>query len=427
MPPLVWRRGLSTGLSLLGDSLLYAVLPSRPEAAGLGLAQVGLALSANRWIRMLTNPLAGRIVDRFGATWPFLAALVLAAATTAIYGSGGGVYLMLAARCGWGLAWSFIRIGGLDGVLHEGRPDDRGRLMGWLQALSRAGSLLSVATGGWLVDTIGYGATCLWFGALTLLAVPLAAPRATTPATGASGAAGGGAPAGAAAALTPAIGSPATRVGTREGLAVYAGIFATGFVVSGVITGLLGQVVRSMVDAPGAGGVAFGAATLTGWLIALRWALDLALAPRLGGLADRLGRPRVAGACLLAAIPAVAGMVGSHAALIAGWMSAPAALAALAVCSLFAFAASTTLFTVFDAAAGDLAERGRRGRILGNYSNSLDVGAAAGPLIGFWLADRAGLPAAFLVGVLTWAAAVWFYVDTARRAGQPAAAAARSA
>jgi hypothetical protein len=46
---------LATAFSLLGDQLLYSVLPSHYTALGLLPYQVGLLLSANRWIRLLTK------------------------------------------------------------------------------------------------------------------------------------------------------------------------------------------------------------------------------------------------------------------------------------------------------------------------------------------------------------------------------------
>ena len=36
-------------LALLGDQMLYVVLPAHPEAAGIGVAALGLVLSANRF------------------------------------------------------------------------------------------------------------------------------------------------------------------------------------------------------------------------------------------------------------------------------------------------------------------------------------------------------------------------------------------
>ena len=73
---------LAVALTLLGDSLLYAVLPAIWHKVGLELWMVGVLLSANRFIRFATNPLAGRLVERNGLRTPFLIAVFLAAITT---------------------------------------------------------------------------------------------------------------------------------------------------------------------------------------------------------------------------------------------------------------------------------------------------------------------------------------------------------
>lgn len=47
-----------TALALLGDSLLYSLLPLYAGTLGLSTFMVGLLLSANRWVRLVTNSLA---------------------------------------------------------------------------------------------------------------------------------------------------------------------------------------------------------------------------------------------------------------------------------------------------------------------------------------------------------------------------------
>ena len=47
--------GAVIGLGLLGDTLIYAVLPLYHEEFGLSLAMVGVLLSLNRWVRLLAN------------------------------------------------------------------------------------------------------------------------------------------------------------------------------------------------------------------------------------------------------------------------------------------------------------------------------------------------------------------------------------
>ena len=46
---------LAVAATLLGDSMLYAVMPSQPEAWSLSVPAVGVLLSANRLVRLVTN------------------------------------------------------------------------------------------------------------------------------------------------------------------------------------------------------------------------------------------------------------------------------------------------------------------------------------------------------------------------------------
>ena len=59
----------ASALSLLGDQMLYSVLPSAYGELGLVPIQVGLVLSMNRWVRLLTNHLAARLCERCDMAW----------------------------------------------------------------------------------------------------------------------------------------------------------------------------------------------------------------------------------------------------------------------------------------------------------------------------------------------------------------------
>ena len=65
---------LAVAVSLLGDQALYAILPTYYTELGLLPYQVGLLLSANRWIRLLTNQLAVLPAGdtAWGCSWPWL-------------------------------------------------------------------------------------------------------------------------------------------------------------------------------------------------------------------------------------------------------------------------------------------------------------------------------------------------------------------
>ena len=76
---------LATAFSLLGDQALYSVLPVIHSDLGLSALQVGLLLSVNRWIRLLTNEFAHRLAARHAPAYLLPAALLLGAITTALW------------------------------------------------------------------------------------------------------------------------------------------------------------------------------------------------------------------------------------------------------------------------------------------------------------------------------------------------------
>lgn len=84
-PPSPLLVAAAVSVSLLGDALLYAVLPSQAPRLGIPLALVGVLLSANRIILLVTNSWAGAVYSRRGREGPFFAAMVGATVTTLSY------------------------------------------------------------------------------------------------------------------------------------------------------------------------------------------------------------------------------------------------------------------------------------------------------------------------------------------------------
>jgi hypothetical protein len=255
--------GTATAFSLLGDQALYAVLPVYYESMGLKALEVGILLSANRWIRLLTNDLAHRLVARpgFGQKGLFVGAFGLGAVTTLVYGLTASFTLLLLARLAWGLAWSFIRHLGVQAVMAEAGTDRAGYTMGLYNGISRAGSVAGLLGGALLVDVFGFAYGMLCLAVVSLLGLPLAAlgHRDSRELTG------------------PGLGPLPTSL-KLGGFAV--GIVGPGFVMSTLGAGLAGYVGTDEL---------LSAATLTGVLLAARYAMDGLAAPWLGGLTDRFG------------------------------------------------------------------------------------------------------------------------------------------
>lgn len=392
--------GALVAVSLFGDSYLYAVLPIHYAEAGIGLVAVGWLLSVNRWVRFFTNPLAGVVGPRLGWGWAFAGALWLAAITTAGYGVLKGLGALLVVRALWGLCWSFLRLGGMAAVLADSPRGRRGRLMGLFTGVFRLGSVVGVAAGGYLADRLGYGTTAVLFGAATALgAVVASLPPAL--------AGKWGSPGRASVAVGPTGGMHTHWLPTTgPELAACFSASMLQFVVSGLVTGTLGLLVKERLGADiAAGPWVLGAATVTGLLLGTRFLIDLVVGPAAGHWADRRGRGVALGA---ATVVVVGGLV------VLGLANS---LAVIALAALVLFAAGTGATAMLDAWAGDLAGKAP-GRFLPAYNTWLDLGAATGPIAGYYLAAQFGLAAAYASGVVALLLAAGLRVWLGQRNGE---------
>ena len=89
---------LATASSLLGDQMLYAVLPTIYADLGLQPYQVGVLLSANRIVRLVTNHLAEQGSRRWSLAWLLVVALVTGALLNIAYGMVAWFPNLLTAR-----------------------------------------------------------------------------------------------------------------------------------------------------------------------------------------------------------------------------------------------------------------------------------------------------------------------------------------
>ena len=157
---------------MMGDSMIYNVLPANVSAFGVAVGLVGVLLSANRFVRLASNPLAAYLLERFGASRPLFVSMMAALGTTVMLGVAKGFALLLLARILWGVCFSIMRLTGYLVVLEEGEGGRRGRLMGFFSGGIRVGSLGAVLVGGILFDVLGRGPSFLIMAAVGLLCIP---------------------------------------------------------------------------------------------------------------------------------------------------------------------------------------------------------------------------------------------------------------
>lgn len=362
--------GLGTGLSLLGDSAMYTVLPTHTAEAGILLTSVGIMLSANRFIRLLLNGPVGWLCDRWPRRRIFLPALFLGVLSTGLYATTGGYWPLLLARLLWGAAWSGIWVAGNAIVLDISRPSNRGHLVGLYNVSFFAGAAVGAALGGWLTDLIGYQGAFAVSTVLSLLGAIAAwwllpetfGTRAET-ATPHS--------------LLPTPHAPATR--PRGQLITAIGLMAVNrLVIPGILLATFG---RYLLETFGAemmlDGRAVGITTLTGLGLSSMTILSMLFVWVTGRLSD--GHANRWGMVTAALLPGVVGF----GLLLWGalWASPWAVLVGLPLTAV----TSGSNQGLATALVGDLVQEGEHGRFLGILFTIGDLSSAIGPLLAFWL------------------------------------------
>ena len=176
MPEALPHRGapaLSTALvvsaSLIGDTLLYTVLPVSAASLGISRPMVGVILSLNRWVRLITNPLAARLYERFPAGALIVVAIVLSALSTAMYALPTALAVFLLGRLLWGFCYSLLRLGSFLSAL-EDAASHAGRRIGNTRAVWGIGYFAGAVYAPFAIQWIGWTAACMVAAAVTLVA-----------------------------------------------------------------------------------------------------------------------------------------------------------------------------------------------------------------------------------------------------------------
>ena len=159
---------LAVAAALLGDAMLYVVMPSRPELWHLTIAQVGILLSVNRFVRLLTNPISSEIIRRFGVGKPFASAMWSSLIVLIIYAYSTNFFLLLLARLLWGACWSVLRLGAQWTALEHSSKFNLGLNLSYNASIIRIGAIGGALFGGILADYVGYREALLIFGLSTL-------------------------------------------------------------------------------------------------------------------------------------------------------------------------------------------------------------------------------------------------------------------
>ena len=376
----LWLSSGAMSFALLGDALIYVVLPVNADAFGVSLAWIGVLLAANRVIRTFTYGIIARLGDRIGFKRLCILASLTALASTAMYGLFQGWAPLLAARVIWGLSYGALILTTL-GYAAADRART-GTRVGVSRAVEQVGPLAALTAGAWLAGIVGprdvfFYLALVSCGAVFLaLMLPKSRPRPRSGAVTAK--------------RTGIIPRP-----DRLDLL----IFWMGFGVDGVFT----MTITIML----AGNISVEAAMIwAGLVMSGRRVMEMIVAPLSGHIADRYGvhKPLLLACLLLVVGLALVGV---------GWLYAGAAAIILG---------RGALGTLIPAAVALFAT----GPIMGPMARNLtwrDIGAAAGPLItGFLLGVTTPELLHLLVSVVFLVTLLWLMASPQwRQLSKPAA------
>ena len=359
----------ATALSLLGDQALYALLPLYFQEIGLLPIQVGILLSVNRWVRLLTNHLAEQLVEKFPVKLMLVYSLVLGGLTSLAYAYFSSFLVLLVARCLWGLCWSFIRHISVMGVASSTQSQNLGQMMGYYNGISHIGSVIGIVLGGILFDLIGFSSTLALFCLFSLFSVPFAVKSSLQ--TNRS------------ICVAQRTNQPSSR-----NFALHCCGFCIGNVGPGLIMSTLGFILLSRYGTEvNLMGFVMGIATINGLVLGSRWILETLGAPFYGALIDRTGIHIGAPICFL---------VGSIVMLL---LNLSENLLGLAFGVIIFFMCGTALKTVVSAEASRLGSK-----VFSRYVTASDLGAAFGPVIGWGAYELIETPNfVFILGAVLYA------------------------
>lgn len=163
---------ITLGAMLVGDTLLYAVLPTSAASLGFTSFEVGVLLAANRLVRLGAMPAVVRQVRASGTATVLSASVLIAAVSHFMMAAGAGFGPLLLARMGWGVAYAIGNLTMLDAAASDAQRV--GRRIGTARAVSRLPALVALVLAPSMMGLVGLEGLFLGAGMLALAGLPFA-------------------------------------------------------------------------------------------------------------------------------------------------------------------------------------------------------------------------------------------------------------
>lgn len=382
IPAEIWLLLSATFFIAVGFGLVVPVLPQYADSFGVGATLVSVVVSAFAFMRLVTAPIAGPLVDRIGERTIYVLGLLIVAASSFATAFAGDYLQLLIFRGLGGIGSAMFTIASSSMVVKFAPPSLRGRVSSLWGGMFLIGSISGPIFGG-ILGQAGIRVPFIVYGAALLVAAAIVgimlgrAGRKNRAATGRDKR------------LPPfllkdALAVPAYRASLAFG-------FANGWANMGMRAAVVPLFVSQMInDEPWAAG-AVVAANAVGNVLALQWS---------GRASDRLGRkPLIVAGLIVASLGMLALAFG-------------AALWYVLVVSVLAGAGSGLCSPTQQAAIADIIGRERSGgRALSTFQMSQDVGQIFGPIVAGVIIDFAGYEWTFVLGAVILAIPALFWIS----------------
>jgi len=146
---------------------MYVLMPSQPGLWSLTIIQVGILLSANRFVRFISNPVSSFLVNRFGVKKPFIWFLFSSVTTLYVYAFSKNYILLIVSRLYWGVCWSILRLTGQLIASNSSSETNIGLYISMDHSIRQTGAIGGAIVGAFLFSYLGIKTTCLVFALLT--------------------------------------------------------------------------------------------------------------------------------------------------------------------------------------------------------------------------------------------------------------------
>ena len=369
---------LTVAAALLGDAMLYVVMPSRPELWHLTIIQVGVLLSANRLVRLFTNPLSSVFIEKFGVYTPFRVSLLASLGVLVAYAFSKTFIVLLFARLLWGTCWSVLRLVSQWVASEQSTSENLGFNLSSNVSVIRIGSIGGAVFGGILSDYLGYEVAFTIFGVFTLIGFAAWIRKSTymdNEKTITSG--------------RDLSGFTHVLRDSRVLVLSVASMFG-GLVFSGLIGATVGHFLRHRYGLEfDIVSITFGVATITGFALGLKSFAEVLVGPFGGYFSDRYGRYKSL------VISAALTSIGLF---ILGFSST---LLITITVLLLVFITGVMMMMQLLSLVGMAVNEESRSQVFSVFNTFQDFGSALGPLIGLSLISANLLPALYSIsGIL---------------------------